>query len=186
MLNKSASFWIIIFLMTCIVWVLEVVKFFCLVLPWKFDNNPSLLAFFLATLSLWYTWCSSGWEPSLCYYCRDYSIRGRIFRSTKLCSFNAFIIFFSFNFWFAFSIYSSGLTRIFRISISEIILKLKSGWIHEYKTYQSGSKYEVISEEVVPEAADLENFKLSVIIPCFNEEETLITVIRKSLVTCRK
>ena len=41
------------------------------------------------------------------------------------------------------------------------------------KTHQSNSKYEVISEEVAPEATDFETFKLSLVIPCFNEEETL-------------
>ena len=56
----------------------------------------------------------------------------------------------------------------------------------DIKPHQSGSKYEVIAEDVVPEATDLENFKLSVIIPCFNEEETLDYSYKKIAVDLQK
>lgn len=54
------------------------------------------------------------------------------------------------------------------------------------KTQQSSSKYEVIPEEVAPEATDFEKFKLSLVIPCFNEEETLEGSYKKIITTLQK
>ena len=54
------------------------------------------------------------------------------------------------------------------------------------KPQKPGSKYEVISAEVAPEATDFENFKLSVIIPCFNEEETLDYSYKKIAIDLQK
>lgn len=41
------------------------------------------------------------------------------------------------------------------------------------ETLRSSHKYDLISEEAAPEVLDLSSFKLSVIVPCFNEQETL-------------
>ena len=41
------------------------------------------------------------------------------------------------------------------------------------ETLRSSHKYDLIAEEAAPEVLDLSSFKLSVIVPCFNEQETL-------------
>jgi dolichol-phosphate mannosyltransferase len=48
-----------------------------------------------------------------------------------------------------------------------------------FKSDLSDGKYQIISEESVAEFSEYDGFKLSVVIPCFNEEETLLHSFNK-------
>ncbi len=48
-----------------------------------------------------------------------------------------------------------------------------------FKSDLDQGKYQIISEELVPELDKYDGFKLSLVIPCFNEEETLLHSFNK-------
>mgnify|MGYP006092401389 CR=1 FL=1 len=132
MLNKNARFWIIIFLMTCLVWVLEAIKFF---LVWYCLGNSMittlpLLAFFLATLSLGIPGAPAAlgtFHYAIIVATIPFGVEYAAALNYAVLMHLSYFLVLIFGSFFLY-ILTGPPTGFKEISISKIILKLKSGW----------------------------------------------------------